>query len=118
MIRNESAMSHRWNLIKKSCNTFHGYYEKVKNRAESGKTMVDWILDALAMYKHRNGDKDFPVMHCFTKLDGCKKWDAVCLTLNDKNHVGEDGPVAATPASAGTPLATRKPRPRGMRRRH
>jgi hypothetical protein len=43
MIRNESAMSHRWNLIKKSCNTFHGYYEKVKKRAESGKTMVDWV---------------------------------------------------------------------------
>jgi hypothetical protein len=43
MIWSESVMSHHWNLIKKSCNTFHGYYEKVKNRAESSKKMVDWV---------------------------------------------------------------------------
>ncbi|KAK1678997.1 hypothetical protein QYE76_039845 [Lolium multiflorum] len=60
------------------------------------------------MYKHRNGDKDFPFTRCFKKLEGCKKWEAVCLTLNDKNHVREDGPIAAAPASAGRPIGNKK----------
>jgi hypothetical protein len=43
MNRNEGALSHRWNLIKAACSKFHGYYEKIKARKESGTTMVDWV---------------------------------------------------------------------------
>ena len=43
MIRNEGALSHRWNIIKAACSKFHGYYETIKGRKESGKTMVDWV---------------------------------------------------------------------------
>jgi hypothetical protein len=43
MNRNEGALSHRWNLIKAACSKFHGYYEKIKARKESSKTMVDWV---------------------------------------------------------------------------
>lgn len=38
MNRNEGALSHRWNIIKAACSKFHGYYEKIKARKESGKT--------------------------------------------------------------------------------
>ncbi|XP_047074689.1 uncharacterized protein LOC124684417 [Lolium rigidum] len=41
--RDEGALSHRWNLIKGACSKFHGYYEKIKARKESGKSMVDWV---------------------------------------------------------------------------
>jgi hypothetical protein len=30
MIRNEGALSHRWNIIKAAYNKFHGYHEKIK----------------------------------------------------------------------------------------
>jgi hypothetical protein len=43
MNQNEGALSHRWNGIKVACRKFHGYYENIKNRKESGKTMVDWV---------------------------------------------------------------------------
>jgi hypothetical protein len=43
MIRNEGALSHRWNIINAACSKLHGYFEKVKNRKESGKTIKDWV---------------------------------------------------------------------------
>jgi hypothetical protein len=43
MNRNEGSLSHRWNLIKAPSSKFHGYYEKINTRKESGKTMVDWV---------------------------------------------------------------------------
>ena len=46
-------------------------------------------------------------MHCFKKLEGCKKWDALRLTLN-KEGVGEDGPVTAAAASTGRPIGNKK----------
>jgi hypothetical protein len=75
------------------------------------------MIDALKMYKSQNEDKDFLFMHCFKKLEGCKKWDDIRLTLN-KDGIGEDGPVDPVGASTGLPLETRRPRPRGMQRRH
>ena len=59
------------------------------------------------MYKSQNGGKDFTFMHCFKKLEGCKKWDAIRLTLN-KDCVGEDGPVTAATASVGRPIGNKK----------
>ena len=59
------------------------------------------------MYKMKNGGKDFTFMHCFKKLEGCKKWDAIRLTLN-KDGIGEDGPVTAAAASAGRPIGNKK----------
>ena len=46
-------------------------------------------------------------MHCFKKLEGCKKWDAVRFTLN-KDGAGEDGPVEAAAASTGRPIGNKK----------
>ena len=46
------------------------------------------MFDALAMYKADNKDKSFTMMHCFKKLQGCKKWDKVRDDL--KNDRGED----------------------------
>jgi hypothetical protein len=34
-------------------------------------------------------------MHCFKKLEGCKKWDRVRLTLND-GKTGEEGLIPMT----------------------
>nr|XP_051210978.1 uncharacterized protein LOC127328417 [Lolium perenne] len=98
MNRNEGALSHRWNLIKAACSKFHGYYEKIKARKESGKTMVYWMLQTLEMYKHQHEDKDFPFMHCYNKLQGCEKWDGLLHTLLKD---GEDGPVDPAGAYAG-----------------
>ena len=35
------------------------------------------------MYKADNRDKSFTMMHCFKKLQGCKKWDKVRDCLNE-----------------------------------
>jgi hypothetical protein len=43
MNRNKGALSHRSNMIKAACSKFHGYYEKIKRRQGSDKTMVDWV---------------------------------------------------------------------------
>ncbi|KAK1631210.1 hypothetical protein QYE76_005525 [Lolium multiflorum] len=57
------------------------------------------------MYKHQHEDKDLPFMHCFNKLQGCKKWDDVRHTLN-KN--GKDGPVDPAGTSTGRPIGNKK----------
>ncbi|KAK1601164.1 hypothetical protein QYE76_017309 [Lolium multiflorum] len=41
------------------------------------------------------------------KRRGCKKWDAIRLTLN-KDDVGEDGPVDPAGASTGLPIGNKK----------
>jgi hypothetical protein len=60
------------------------------------------LLDALDLYKSENEDKDFPMMHCFKNLEGCKKWDQVRHTLND-GKTGEEGPLPTASATAGRP---------------
>jgi hypothetical protein len=65
------------------------------------------MLDALAFYKHEEKSKDFTFMHCFKNLEGCKKWDNVRLTLNDKKDV-ESGPVTAASALMGRPIGNKK----------
>jgi hypothetical protein len=57
------------------------------------------LLDALKFYKAENKDKEFKMMHCFQKLEGCKKWDRVRLTLND-GKTGKEGPIPAAPLMA------------------
>jgi hypothetical protein len=59
------------------------------------------------MYKAENEGKEFNMMHCFQKLEGCKKWDRVRLTLND-GKTGEEGPLAAAPTAARRPTGTKK----------
>jgi hypothetical protein len=63
------------------------------------------MRNALDMYKHQNEDKDFPFMHCYNKLQGCKKWDDLLSTLLKD---GEDGPVDPAGASTGRPIGNKK----------
>jgi hypothetical protein len=65
------------------------------------------LLDALDLYKFENVDKDFPMKHCFKKLEGCKKWDRVRLTLND-GKTGEEGPLPTTLTAVGHLGGTKK----------
>jgi hypothetical protein len=66
------------------------------------------MFGAFAMFKCENGDSDFLFMHCFEKLEGCKKWDVVRLTLNGKDGVGQDVPVTADAASTRRPIGKKK----------
>ena len=59
------------------------------------------------MFKDQNQGKDFVFMHCFKKLQGCKKWDDIRLTLN-KDNLGGDGPVTPAAASNGRPIGNKK----------
>ena len=63
------------------------------------------MLQALDMYKHQHKDKDFPFMHCYNKLQDCKKWDDLLHTLLKD---GEDGPVDPADASTGRPIGKKK----------
>jgi hypothetical protein len=65
------------------------------------------LLDALNLYKAENEGKDINMMHCFQKLEGCKKWDRVRITLND-GKTGEEGTIPAALATAGSPTGTKK----------
>jgi hypothetical protein len=58
------------------------------------------------MFKNQNDNKDFVFMHCFKKLQGCKKWDTLCLTLH-KDGEG-NGPKSAGGASTGPPSCNKK----------
>jgi hypothetical protein len=57
------------------------------------------------MYKSKNEDKDFIFMHCFNKLQGCKKWDDLHHTLH-KDEV--EGPVDPVGASTRRPIGKKK----------
>jgi hypothetical protein len=63
------------------------------------------MLKALEMYKHQHENKDFLFMHCFNKLQGCKKWDDLLHTLLKD---GEDGPIDLAGASTGRPIGNKK----------
>jgi hypothetical protein len=61
------------------------------------------LYKALEAYKKLNDEKDFAFMHCFNKLEECKKRDQVWLTLNE---VGcNEGSMAPTATSADHPAA-------------
>jgi hypothetical protein len=47
-------------------------------------------------------------MRCFKKLQGCKKWDNLRLSLNLKKDDGEGGPVTLASASVGRPFGNKK----------
>ena len=66
MERNESAMSHRWAAIKKGCNKFHGFLETMIRRAESGKTMVDYVSSVLE-YMCNFGAGHLALIHVFCR---------------------------------------------------
>ena len=43
MERNQRTLSHRWGIIQKLTNKFHGYLEQIIARPESGKTSRDQV---------------------------------------------------------------------------
>jgi hypothetical protein len=43
MNRNESAISHRWSVIKTTCKKFYGNLETMRNRNQSGKSAMDIV---------------------------------------------------------------------------
>jgi hypothetical protein len=59
------------------------------------------------MYKAENKGKEFNMMHCFQKLQGCNKWDRVRRTLNE-GKTGEEGTIPAAPSAVGRPTGTKK----------
>jgi hypothetical protein len=68
------------------------------------------LIDAIDLYKFENQDKDFPMIHCFKKLEGCKKWDRVRRTLND-GKTSEEGPAPMALAVVGRPGGNKKAKP-------
>jgi hypothetical protein len=59
------------------------------------------------MYKVENEGKEFNMMYCLQKLQGCNKWDRVRGILNEGKN-GEEGPIPAAPSSAGRSTGTKK----------
>jgi hypothetical protein len=59
------------------------------------------------MYKRENKGKEFTMMHCFQKPQGCNKWARVRFTLNE-GKTSEEGAIAAMPSSKGRPTGTKK----------
>jgi hypothetical protein len=43
MNRNDGAISYRWSVIKTVCNKFHGNLQTVRNRNQSGKSVMDLV---------------------------------------------------------------------------
>jgi hypothetical protein len=46
MDRNPSRMSHRWGIIQKACNKWHGIQQEVIDRQESGTSIEDQVSHA------------------------------------------------------------------------
>jgi hypothetical protein len=65
------------------------------------------MVDALKLYKAENEGKEFNMMHCFQKLQGCNKWDRVRHTLSN-GKTGEEVPIPSAPSAAGRPTGTKK----------
>jgi hypothetical protein len=65
------------------------------------------MLDVCKAYTEENKDKEFLFMHCFQKIQGVKKWDKVCLTLEGANNA-EDGPLPSSAASPGCSISDKK----------
>jgi hypothetical protein len=64
------------------------------------------LYNALKAYKTQNDDKDFAFMHCFKKLEGCKKWNEVRLTLKEAGDI--EGLTPPMVASVGHPTGHKK----------
>jgi hypothetical protein len=69
MNRNEGAISHRWSVIKTTCNKFHGNLETMRNRNQSGKSAMDRVSFFYSMnfaYSYVDSyNVDWPFDVCF-----------------------------------------------------
>ena len=46
MVRGQGAIEHRWRIVQRIVNKFHGYHENITDRPESGKGPADQVTDA------------------------------------------------------------------------
>jgi hypothetical protein len=63
------------------------------------------------LYKEWSKGKHFSLMHIFTKLETCPKWEKTCYNLgNGKNVIDIDGeePTPSSSDSVGRPIGNKK----------
>jgi hypothetical protein len=72
--RSENSITKRWQFIVEQCTLFTASYDHVKKRQVSGLGVGDLVFQALAWFKAAHKGKSFNMVHCWTAVKDCPKW--------------------------------------------
>ncbi|KQK02611.1 hypothetical protein BRADI_2g02669v3 [Brachypodium distachyon] len=71
--RNESGLSHRWQMIQQACNKWHGIQEEVRRRPASGSSAHDQMVAMFTAFRDDNDGAEFKFIHVFARIETCDK---------------------------------------------
>ncbi|XP_020405007.2 glutathione S-transferase T3-like [Zea mays] len=101
--RSQSSISHRWGFILESVNKFCACISDIEGRRQSGVTLQDKIVQAMALYKSRDKDnKSFQCMHCWNILRNQPKWHEKRKLMDDLKKVANKKHKTNIVSSPGT----------------
>ncbi|KQJ88688.1 hypothetical protein BRADI_4g20543v3 [Brachypodium distachyon] len=104
--RNESGLSHRWQMIQQACNKWHGIQEEARRRPASGSSAHDQMVAMFTAFRDDNDDAKFKFIQVFVRIETCDKWTETRAGLA---KTGTYDPTAAPPAAAeGRPIGHKK----------
>jgi hypothetical protein len=108
--RSENSITKRWQLITEQCTKFTAAYDHVKKQRVSGLGVGDLVFQALARFKAAHKGKSFNMVHCWTAVKDCLKWQELYESWS--NNGGPQSNVVDL--EGGTTSATTQAlRPRG-----
>ena len=84
----------------------------MKARPESGIGVQDIVLQAAAYFHQCYGTK-FNLLHCWTMIKGCPKWDDLYNSLKNGGDGSKKRPSEAELEEGGSSSVNRAVRPRG-----
>ena len=110
--RTAQACKNRWSTLQRAVQKFCGYFQKVLDLNESGKTDEDKIADAEQTYETLEGHR-FNFQQCWHVLRKCPKWAITTSSKRASQECSRDGATGENDSSDGN---TTPPRPVGVKR--
>ncbi|KAI9629894.1 hypothetical protein KEM48_012530 [Puccinia striiformis f. sp. tritici PST-130] len=74
LMRLQKPLEDRWYHVSHQVSKYCGCLVQVKRRARSGSNQIDFALEAKALFRQDNGNKQFGLDHCWALLHCHQKW--------------------------------------------
>ncbi|KAK3125669.1 hypothetical protein QOZ80_7BG0608200 [Eleusine coracana subsp. coracana] len=86
--RTTDSLEHHCGVIIRDCMKFHGYFEEVQRRHQSGIPKQEHLLQAQARYAKNSKGKNCPFIHCWLVVRHSEKFEA--LEMNKRPGKSRD----------------------------
>ncbi|KNF06063.1 hypothetical protein PSTG_00577 [Puccinia striiformis f. sp. tritici PST-78] len=99
-MRSQKPLEDRWYHVLHQVSKYCGCLVQVKRRARSGSNQIDFTLEAKALFRQDNGNKQFGLDHCWALLHCHQKW---LEYLNEAALGGKSKPKKVSRGSSPAP---------------